>query len=155
MADRSFLGTGMKFPPEVDKATGRFVTVSANDSVREAVFLILMTQRTERLTRPGFGSDLMDYAFMDTSTTMLSILRRDLTETLMAQEPRIMDIDIETEYLEKQGCIVINIDYTVRENNTRDNLVFPFYLNIEAVPEEVEPDLPNQDIYDIFEEFYQ
>ncbi len=94
----------------------------------------------------------MDYAFMDTGETMMSILQRDLTETLVAQEPRITDVEMSTEYLDKQGCILINIDYTVRDTNSRDNLVFPFYLNIEREPVMAEPDEPGPDYYEAEEE---
>ena len=33
-------------------------------SVKESIYLILMTRRTERLTRPFFGSNIDSYAFM-------------------------------------------------------------------------------------------
>ena len=133
----SFLGTGMKFPPEIDLATGRFKTVSGNQAVKEALYLILMTQRTERIVRPGFGSDIMGYAFMDTGSTMLSIFRRNITQTILEQEPRISDVDVTTEYRENEGVIIINVDYLVSSTNTRDNLVFPFYLNsVEEEPAE-------------------
>jgi len=133
----SFLGTGMKFPPEIDLATGRFKTVSGNQAVKEALYLILMTQRTERIVRPNFGSDIMGYAFMDTGATMLSIFRRNITQTILEQEPRISDVDVTTELRENEGVIIINVDYMVSSTNTRDNLVFPFYLNsVEEEPVE-------------------
>ncbi len=138
MANDAFLGTGMKFPPQIDKATGRFVTVSSNQTVKESIYLILMTQRTERIPRPDFGSEIMSYTFMDTSVTMLSILRRSLTQTILSQEPRISDLDISTEFHESQGMVLIRIEYTVSSTNTRDNLVFPFYLNSGETPEEGE-----------------
>ncbi|MCR4657934.1 MAG: GPW/gp25 family protein [Lachnospiraceae bacterium] len=127
--DKRFLGTGCKFPPQIDPATGRFVTVSGNQSVKEALYLILMTQRTERITRPDFGSDILNYAYMDTGTTMLSILRRDITQTIMRQEPRVSDLEVTVELNERRGMVLINIDYLVSETNSRDNLVFPFYLD--------------------------
>ncbi|MCR4909364.1 MAG: GPW/gp25 family protein [Lachnospiraceae bacterium] len=136
MADNAFLGTGMKFPPQIDKATGRFVTVSGNQTVKESIYLILMTQKTERLARPDFGSEIMSYTFMDTGVTMLSIMRRSLTQTILAQEPRISDVDVTTEFHDREGMILINIAYTVAATNTRDNLVFPFYLNSGELPEE-------------------
>ena len=127
--DDKFLGTGMKFPPEIDMATGRFKTVSGNQSVKESIYLILMTRRTERFVRPSFGSDIMNYTFMDTGTTMLSIFRRNITQTLLDEEPRIGDIEVNTEYKEGDGVIMVYIDYTVSATNTRENMVFPFYLN--------------------------
>ena len=136
MAERNFLGTGMKFPPEIDKATGRFKTISGNASVKESLYLILMTQRSERFVRPDFGSDIMGYTFMDTGETMLSIFRRNIAQTIIEQEPRIADVDVDTEFVEKQGLVVVSINYIVRDTNTRDNLVFPFYLNTGEEPEE-------------------
>ena len=142
MADNRFLGKGAKFPLQVDPATGRIKTVSGNRVVKESLYLILMTQLSERLVRPGFGSDIMSYAFMDTSTTMMSILRRDLTQTIMRQEPRISDLSVKTEYNADRGAVIIHINYLVAATNSRDNLVFPFYLDrggdVEEKPE-IEP----------------
>lgn len=150
---KAYLGTGMKFPPEIDKATGRFLTVTEDESVKESIYLILMTQRTERLTRPDFGSNIMDYTFMDTGTTMLSIMRRDLTQTILSQEPRVTDVEISTTLQERQGMIVVSINYRVAATNTVGNLVFPFYLDSagmgaigEEEPEFFDPDNVNMDM---------
>ncbi len=134
--DKRFLGTGCKFPPQIDPATGRFLTSSGNQSVKESIYLILMTQRMERLTRPEFGSDIMNYTFMDAGTTMMSIMRRDITQTILAHEPRVSEVMVTTELRERQGMVLINIDYFVSETNTRDNMVFPFYLDRPAEPSE-------------------
>jgi len=142
MADKRFLGTGMKFPPQIDPATGRFVTVSGNRAVKESLYLILMTQTTERLVRPEFGSDIMSFTFMDTGTTVMSMFRRDITETILNQEPRISDVDVDMEFREKQGAIIISINYLVAATNSRENLVFPFYLDRGQSMEEEEEKRP-------------
>ena len=139
---KEFLGTGMKFPPDIDRATGRFKTVSADQAVRESIWIILFTQQSERFVRPDFGSDIMSYTFMDTNLTMLSILRQDITRIILDQEPRVMDVEVQTEFREKQGCVVITIGYTVRTTNTRDNLVFPFYLDTADTGENTPDDEP-------------
>ena len=142
MAERKFLGTGLKFPPEIDRATGRFKTVSGEESVKESIYLILMTQRSERFVRPSFGSDIMSYTFMDTGETMLSIFRRNITQTILEQEPRVSDVAVTTEIAERQGMVIVSINYIVSETNKRDNLVFPFYLNTgEETGEEGDLDL--------------
>ena len=146
MADKRFLGTGCKFPVQIDPATGRFMTVSGNRSVKESIYLILMTQRTERLVRPDFGSDIMSFTFMDTGTTMLSILKRNLSQTIMREEPRISDLEITLEHRDRQGVIIINLDYMVAETNTRENMVFPFYLDRGSTEaeESIETDIPTE-----------
>ena len=147
MAERKFLGTGLKFPPEIDRATGRFKTVSGEESVKESIYLILMTQRSERFVRPFFGSDIMSYTFMDTGETMLSIFRRNITQTILEQEPRVSDVAVTTEIAERQGMVIVSINYIVSDTNKRDNLVFPFYLNTgEDTGEEGDLDLDAQQL---------
>ena len=129
MNDRAFLGAGMKFPPQIDPGTGRFAVSTREQSVRESVYLILMTSRGERWLEPNFGSQMASYAFMDTSPTMLRMLSDDLRDLLLTQEPRISDVDVEIDPETKNGCLLVSIQYTVAATNSRDNLVFPFYLN--------------------------
>ena len=134
MANRRFLGSGMKFPPQIDKSTGRFVVSSGEQSVKESIYLILMTQRGERWLEPQFGARLLSYSFMDTSPTMLGLMKNELTSVLLEQEPRLSDVSVSIDPTVRDGCLLINISYVVTQTNQRDNLVFPFYLNIQ--PEE-------------------
>ena len=126
---QEFLGSGMKFPPQINPVTGRFEVAKGETSVKESVYLILMTQKTERWIRPEFGSSLMNYTFMDTSVTMLNIMAREIAGDLMSQEPRLADVNVSIDSTSKQGCLIIYIDYLIRQTNVRDNLVFPFYLD--------------------------
>ena len=132
--EQSFLGTGVAFPLRIDPATGRFVMSSGSQSVKESIYLILMSQVTERLTRPNFGTETASYVFMDANLTELTLMRRDLTESILRQEPRVSDVNVNTDMQSQQGYILINIDYVLAENNQSDNLVFPFYLNAEPEP---------------------
>lgn len=140
MPEQKFLGAGMKFPPQINKATGRFVVSSEEESVKESVYLILMTQQTERFLRPEFGSNLMSYTFMDINMTSVNMMIRDLTEQILKQEPRVQDVEITTDSQVKEGCLLVNIDYIVRSSHVRDSLVFPFYLNAAAEEEAYEPE---------------
>ena len=132
MDGKRFLGTGMKFPPQVDAGTGRFALSSGEQSVRESIYLILMTNRGERWLEPNFGGRLMSYTFMDTSVTMLSIMAGDLRALILEQEPRVSAVDVDIDPEVREGCLVVSLTYTVAETNTRDNLVFPFYLNADG-----------------------
>ncbi len=129
MNDHAFLGAGMRFPPQIDPGTGRFAVSAGERSVKESVYLILMTSRGERWLEPSFGSALSSYAFMDTSPTMLRMLSDDLRGLLLAQEPRVSEVEVAVDPEVKNGCLLVNVSYTVAQTNSRDNLVFPFYLN--------------------------
>lgn len=134
MEHNGFLGRGMKFPPSVDKSSGRFIVSSGAENVKESLYIILMTSQGERWLDPRFGSRLLSYTFMDTSVTMMTIMENDLRTVILEQEPRISDVDISIDPEVREGCLLINIQYTLAGQNTADNLVFPFYLN--AAPEE-------------------
>uniref|UniRef100_UPI004056C44E GPW/gp25 family protein n=1 Tax=Agathobacter sp. TaxID=2021311 RepID=UPI004056C44E len=134
------LGTGMKFPPQINKATGRFVVSSEEESIKESVYLILMTQKTERFLRPEFGSDLMSYTFMDVNLTSVNMMIRSLTEQIISQEPRIRNLHITADSQMREGCLVVNIDYVVKSSNVKDQLVFPFYLHASSEENVYEPD---------------
>ncbi len=129
MEENRFLGLGMKFPPQVNRTTGRFAVAEGLESVKESVYIILMTQKTERMFAPDFGSRLLSYTFMDTNRTELNIMARDLKETILKQEPRISGVDINITPDNANGRLMVYIDYLVAESHTRDNLVFPFYLD--------------------------
>lgn len=132
MDDKNFLGKGAKFPFQVNVATGRVQTSEGLQNVKESIYIILMTGKTERVMRKNFGSNILNYTFMDVNATTLTLMTHDLADTLTLNEPRISDVSINIDPDLDRGCLFINIDYTVREYNTRDNLVFPFYLNTET-----------------------
>ncbi len=148
MADsKDFLGKGMKFPPQINPATGRFVTVSEEESVKQSIYLILMTQQTERPLRPEFGSNIMSYTFMDQNAGKINMMVRTIKEQIMVQEPRISDVRVSLERSAREGVLLFNIEYTISSTNTHDNYVFPFYLNVtpeensEGEPENYDPQI--------------
>lgn len=132
MAKKEYLGSGMKFPPKADPATGRFVLAEGVQSVRESIYLILMTQKTERMVRPSLGSAIVEYTFMDMSDTMLAMMKRDIRSDILTQEPRVSEVEIAVDPAPDKGCLMVNISYTVAESNAKDNMVFPFYLNADV-----------------------
>ncbi|MEG2221274.1 MAG: GPW/gp25 family protein [Oscillospiraceae bacterium] len=127
-----FLGTGVKFPPQIDPGTGRFALSEGARSVKESVYLILMTNQGERWLEPAFGSQLLRYTFMDTSVTMLSMFSDSIRALILAQEPRIAQVAVEIDAETRENCLLVSIGYTLAATNTQDNLVFPFYLNATA-----------------------
>lgn len=129
MDSKNFLGNGMKFPPQINKATGRFEMSFGEQSVKESVYLILMTQKGERWLRPGFGSEIMTYTFLDVNNTMLNIIRSDIKSCIVQNEPRVSNVDVFLDAQSKPGYLIIDVEYTVSASNARDNLVFPFFLN--------------------------
>lgn len=138
MRKNTFLGRGMKFPPQVNPATGRIVTSEDQQSVKESIYLILMTQKTERLMRPEFGSRAAGYVFEQTDATTLHLMASELESDILSNEPRVANVDVDLDYNSKPGCLFVNITYEIRGENTTENLVFPFYLGEQPEEESTE-----------------
>ncbi len=128
MEGKEFMGRGLKFPLQVDPKTGKFAMVSEEEDIAEAIGIILNTVRGERVMRPDFGSDVLDYVFSASSDSMRQSLAFELRETLGYLEPRIDDIEVVCrEANELEGAIVVEVSYSVRSTNNRYNRVYPFY----------------------------
>lgn len=146
MEEQRFLGTGMKFPPQVNPTTGRFACVSGKESIRESIYLILMTQRTERFMRPEFGSSVMSYVFSQADNTVLNLMADEIVSDIMRGEPRVEQVSVSMDQDSKPGCLFVKIDYTVRGEHVKENMVFPFYLGEEPEKE--------SEAYETMEEYH-
>ena len=125
---KDFLGQGWKFPIAVD-ATGAIALSSFEDDISEAVRIILLTAKGERVMRPDFGASLHDFVFESMSATMIGRVQAAVTDALIKWEPRIQVLSVKVEPDPGEiGKLLIDIDYRVRATNNRFNLVFPFYL---------------------------
>jgi predicted component of type VI protein secretion system len=79
---------------------------------------------------------------MDKNVGRLNMVSRTIREQIATQEPRVSDVSVDIDMGERSGVLIFNIDYTIAATNTRDNLVFPFYLNVtEEEEEEGEPEI--------------
>lgn len=119
MAGEKRKGCGMKFPPQIDPVTGRFMVSEGEEHIKESVYLILTTQKTERLKRPEFGSDTMSGVFMETSKTKLHIFERRLEEAVLSQEPGIRALKIEASLPDAEGALFIRAEYSVKESGRK------------------------------------
>ncbi|MEG1774183.1 MAG: GPW/gp25 family protein [Oscillospiraceae bacterium] len=130
MADaRDFLGRGFSFPPSVDSATGRFETVSADEDIRQSIYLIITTRKNERAMLPEFGCSIYDFVFELPDASAASLVRTAIIDALIRWEPRIINIAVSIDDRAMQeGKLILSISYTVRATNNPNNLVFPFYL---------------------------
>lgn len=130
MEQYEFLGTGFQFPVEADPVTGRIMETSGESDIIQAISMILMTQKGERVMRPEFGCDIHSYLFDTTDYQTLRMMERAVTESLVRWEPRIRDVEVNAEISdEAEEKILIRIGYVVRSTNNPYNLVYPFYLN--------------------------
>jgi uncharacterized protein len=124
----SVLGRGWGF--EVRREAGRIVASAEEESVREAIRIILSTARGERLMRPDFGCNLHELAFAPNDSVTEAQAEFEVREALEAWEPRIDIVDVQARAGGDFGeWLLIEIEYRVRSTDNRFNLVYPFYLD--------------------------
>jgi len=126
----AFLGTGWKFPVEIDGATGRIKMSSNEDSIRESIRIIIGTRQGELPMHPEFGCRIQEYSFESVDYTTLYSMKTEVEHALIRWEPRITDIQAEVsdEQLDR-GLLLIQVSYVIRSTNNQYNLVYPFYIN--------------------------
>ena len=127
---RDFLGRGWSFPVGVDPATGRMLSVSSEEDIQEAVRLILLTGKGERMMQPQFGCDLRSFAFGHMDYTTQTQMEREAQEALIRWEPRITDVQVRVEQdAGEDGRLLLHVSYVVRSTNNPYNLVYPYYID--------------------------
>lgn len=127
---KEFLGRGFHFPVQTEPSTGRFVASSYEEDIKEAVYLILMTKKGERVMRPEFGCGIHEFAFASMDYTTMSEMEKSVRDALTLWEPRIRDVEASLSMDPGEtGRVNIEIRYVVRSTNNPYNLVFPFFIN--------------------------
>ena len=127
---KRFLGTGLKFPIQVDETTGRIKMISYEEDIAEAVEIIVLTGKGERVRNPEFGCSINSMIFESVNVYTLSEMERSIIEALDYWEPRITNVEVEIVESEiSDGRLDIYISYVVRSTNDPYSLVFPYYIN--------------------------
>ena len=131
--DQQFLGKGWAFPVTFSNQ-GRAVSVAeAEDDIHQSLEILLSTHVGERVLNPTFGWRRDSLVFEPLSTSFAAYLTREIEMAILFFEPRIKlnTLNFESEP-DREGLVLIRIDYTIKMTNTRTNLVYPFYVT-EAV----------------------
>lgn len=131
MANESrFLGRGWSFPPRFDIGKKEVVMLEGEDDIRSSIEILLSTELGERVLRPSFGWKRDRWLFESLTTTSATAIQKEIEDALVFFEPRIDLNSVSLSSGQKNsGMLEIVVDYTVRSTNTRNNLVFPFYLS--------------------------
>ena len=131
MAKAAFLGVGCGFPVELDGG-GAVTTAQYEESVDQAIWIILSTAKGERLMRLDFGCGIYDLVFGMNSASTSGKIAQEVREALLAHEPRIDVRDVRVEPRDGGQTLLIHLEYQVRATNNVFNIVYPFYLQRSA-----------------------
>lgn len=125
------LGQGFAFPLGISRQGGLALS-AAGQSVRESIWLILLTEPGERLYRPEFGCRLSELAFAPINSETLMLMRIWVREALERWEPRIELEDVLARPEGDRGIVFLVINYRLKGTHERRSLVYPFYLRGES-----------------------
>jgi Bacteriophage baseplate protein W len=127
-----FLGVGWAFPIRVDER-GRVALARHERDIEEAMRMILLTPKGQRVMRPEFGCQIHDLIFAPNDASTAGLAAYYVEEALAMWEPRIQVQEVnaapDPEHTER---LLIEIRYEIKATNDPRALVFPFY----RIPEE-------------------
>jgi len=125
---RRFLGVGWQFPLRISPAGG-FNFSSGEQSIEEAIWILLGTAKGERQMLPRFGCGIHDLVFAPNNPATRGNVQHLVKEALSEWEPRIDVLDVNvTSAPDEENTMLIRVDYRIRSNNTFRNLVYPFFI---------------------------
>jgi len=127
--ESQFLGRGWSFPPTFNRSTNEVLMLEGENDVRSSIEILLSTELGERVLLPSFGWKRDRWLFESLTTTAATAIQKEIEDALLFYESRI-DLNVVRVLPgdRESGKVEILIDYTVRSTNTRNNLVFPFYI---------------------------
>jgi uncharacterized protein len=126
--EASFLGRGWRFPILPDDSGG-LGFVEGDENIEQSLRIMLLTDLGQRVMRPDFGCKASRLVFAPGSVQHLRLLETTVREAVRDWEPRVeLDEVLAEVQVEDETMVIVSINYRVRRTNTRNNLVFPFYL---------------------------
>lgn len=124
-----FKGTGWKFPV-IFNQSNEVSLISNEENIKQSIFLLLSTSLKERIGDPEFGINLNEFLFVQLDEGLGFQIKNLLLKTLQKYEPRVVidDIEIQNDFRQSNQLNII-ISYTVKDTNSRSNMVFPYYID--------------------------
>jgi Bacteriophage baseplate protein W len=124
---RDIIGAGWAFPVGID-SRGRLELSRREQDIEQAILLILLTPKGQRVMRPEFGCQIHDLIFAPNDANTAGLATFYVEEALAMWEPRIRVIDVNAQSDEENPArLLITISYEVKATYDQRSLVFPFY----------------------------
>jgi hypothetical protein len=124
---RDFLGTGWAFPIHID-AHGHIALARQERDIEEAMRIILLTPKGQRVMRPEFGCQIHELIFAPNDATTAGLAAHYVEEALSMWEPRIRVLEVVAgPDATDPARLLVTVQYEVKATHDKRSLVFPFY----------------------------
>lgn len=122
-----FLGVGWAFPIGVD-ARGRIGLARQVTDIEQAIMMILLTPKGQRVMRPEFGCQIHDLIFAPNDANTWGMAEYYVEEALRFWEPRIEVLNVTARPSDgNTERMDVHVDYRVKATLDKRTLVYPFY----------------------------
>ncbi len=128
MEEQTFIGRGWSFPPSFSRSRNTLVLSEMQEDINQSLEILLSTVPGERVMHPKYGCDLTPLLYEPLTLTLQTHMKELIETSILLYEPRITPESIELENRSHEGQILIHIEYTIKETNARNNLVYPYYV---------------------------
>ena len=127
MSSSDFLGVGWAFPIGVD-ARGRIGLARQVTDIEQAIQMILLTPKGQRVMRPEFGCQIHELIFAPNDANTWGMAEYYVEEALRFWEPRIEVLNVTARPSDGQTeRMDVHVDYRVKATLDKRTLVYPFY----------------------------
>ncbi len=118
----TLFGQGVAFPPRLN-TSGRVAWSSGEDSVRESIRVILMTEPGERLMLPNFGAGLRSFLFEPNVASTHRMIEERIAHALRRWEPRISVVSIQVARHQTEPTLAtVTIGYALVATSARESV---------------------------------
>lgn len=125
---RRHLGKGWAFPVRIGP-DGALEYSEGEANVQESIWILLGTALGERVMRPELGCGMYELVFAPNGVATRVAVQARVHQALTRYEQRIAVLSVEVDAeAERPEVLMIRIDYRIRSNNARGNVVYPFFL---------------------------
>jgi len=116
-------------------SAGGLAMTDGDETVRQALFLLLSTTPGERVMRPGYGSRLHRLIFAPNDDTTAGLAIHYVRQALARWEPRVEVIDVDAHAdPDAPWRLLIRLDYRVKASLTPATMTFSLDLDPYAEP---------------------
>jgi uncharacterized protein len=124
---QDFLGVGWAYPVSVD-THGRVALARHERDIEQAMRMILLTPKRQRVMRPEFGCQIHDLIFAPNDATTAGLAAYYVEDALNMWEPRIkiQSVDVNPDP-DDSSRMLIQVQYLIKTTYDARTLVFPFY----------------------------
>lgn len=127
--EKDIVGTDLMFPLDVNQNGDLRLTGSADENIRQAIFLCIFTLLGERYLHREFGTEVPKSVFQPGGQRLANLLKRQIENSLNKHEFRITDVRVEAWPDTTEGNrIDIEVYWKDLKYRHEQNAIYPFYL---------------------------